>query len=169
MITLNVDSLLASVETLKLKGLEMRAAARDQYRSQILEMFYQLLLVTPQYSSDMVFNWDIETDGSPDRSYERSEEKVEYVHEKGVIPIPPHHAGELDAGLLSAYYRGVSRMKYIKAYGQPVYFVNTAPLEIDSPIVVGADGVQELRDGSVIFAWVSITSYLQARFGGPTP
>ena len=56
-------------------------------------------------------------------------------------------------------------MKYITYYGQPVYFTNSAPIEIDSPLVIGPDGVQQLRDGVVIGAWASISSYLQARYG----
>lgn len=165
MITLNADSLLASVETLKLKGLEMRAAARDSYRSQILEIFYQLLLITPQYSSDMVSNWDLVVEGANEHEYSRSSEKVEWAGGRG--HKAPHERGEVDAGLLSAYARARAKTKNIKYYGQPVYFVNASMLEIDTPSIVNvADGsVQELRDGAVVFAWVSITSYLQARFG----
>ena len=58
-------------------------------------------------------------------------------------------------------------MRYITYYGQPVSFVNSSPLEIDSPLVVGPDGVQKLRDGVVVGAWESISSYLNARYGAP--
>lgn len=166
-ITINADSLATSIEYVRKKGLEAKTLALKQYRSQIMKMFWELLLITPQYSSDMVFNWDIETDESAARGYMRSSEKQEFIAGKGAKPAAPHEAGDQDAGLMATYFRGLRRMQDITYYGQPVYFVNASMLEIDTPLVIGPDGVQELRDSDVIFAWASITSYLQDRFGAP--
>lgn len=176
MITINADGLRNSLEALKSKKARIEEAAVKQYRSAILGMYWQLLLVTPQFSSDMVSNWDIEVGpgigkraakkgGSPHRGYQRSAEKVEHL--PGQLQAP-HNAGEHSPGLMAAYMRGVSRMRYIEYYGQPVYFVNPTLLEIDSPLIFDATGVhQTLRDGTVITAWASISSYLQARYGAP--
>lgn len=163
MITINADSLLAGRELVRKKGIEAKTKALLQYRSHILAMFRELLLISPQYSSDLVSNWDIETERRAARGYSRHPEKQEY--ERGMTA--PHEAGDLSDGFNSAYARGLNRMKDITYYGQPVYFVNPSFLDIDSPLVIGPDGVQELRDANVIFAWASISSYLQERFGAP--
>lgn len=167
MITINADSLAHSIDYVRKKGLEAKALALTEYRSRIMRMYWELLKINPQYSSDMVSNWDIEVESSPGRGYVRSLEKQEFTAEKGAKPAAPHEAGEEDAGFKSAYARGLRRMQDVRYYGQPVYFVNPTLLDIDSPLIIGPDGVQELRDSDVIFAWASISSYLQERFGAP--
>lgn len=163
MITINADSLAHSIAVARKKGIEAQALALTQYRSYIFRMYVELLLITPQYSSDLVSNWDIELESSPGRGYVRHADKQEYEH--GMTA--PHAAGDQDAGLNAAKMRGLRRLQDLRYYGQPVYFVNPSFLEIDSPLVVGPDGVQELRDANVIFAWASISTYLQARYGAP--
>lgn len=163
MITINADSLRHSIEYTRKKGIEAQALALTQYRSYIYRMYVELLLITPQYSSDLVSNWDIELEGSPGRGYVRHPDKQEY--ERGMTAL--HEAGDLSDGLNTAKMRGLRRLQGLRYYGQPVYFVNPSFLDIDSPLVIGPDGVQELRDANVIFAWASISSYLQERFGAP--
>lgn len=164
MITINADSLRASILELKGKGLEIRAQALVQYRKFIMGIFKELLLISPQYSGDFVFNWSIEIDGGSERGYTPSSGKVQAL-EKGQLREPKNHAGEESGELNSAYFRALRAVQDIKYYGQPVYFVNATPLEIDTPFVIGPDGVQELRDDGVTIAWVSITTYLQDRYG----
>lgn len=165
-ITINADSLAASIAYARKKGIEARTMALLQYRQKVMAMYIELLLITPQYSSDMVYNWDIETENTHARSYVRSPEKVEFTAVRGEHPAPPHEAGDQDTSFMAAKMRGLRRMQDITYYGQPVYFVNAALLEIDSPLIIDDTGVhQELRDSDVIFAWASITSYLQERFG----
>lgn len=178
MITINADGLRRSIEIIKSKRERVDEAAVKQYRSHILGMYWQLLKVAPQFSSDFVSNFDIEVGpgigkraakagGSPHRGYQRSAEKEEFVAGKKGETEAPHEAGDEGGGFQAAYMRGVSRMRYITYYGQPVYFTNSTPLEIDTPLIIGPDGVQKLRDGVVIGAWASISSYLQARYGMP--
>ncbi len=164
MIIINADSLRDTIESLKGKRKAIQEEALVKYRAKILAMFYELLMVTPQYSSDMVSNWDIETASSRARPYSEWREKDGYQSAR-LNGLTPHEAGEKDAGFNSSYMRGVSRMRYITYYGEPVYFVNPTILEIESPMIIGADGVQKLRDGVVISAWDSIESYLKARYG----
>lgn len=166
MITINADSLASSMAYVRKKGIEAKALALQQYRQKIMAMYVELLLVTPQYSSDMVSNWDIEVEGASGRDYVRSSEKEDFVFGEGGHKAP-HEAGDQDAGFTASKMRGLRRMQDITYYGQPVYFVNSAMLEIDTPLIIGPDGVQELRDSIVIFAWASITSYLQERYGAP--
>lgn len=163
MITINADSLAHSIEVARKKGLEAQALALTQYRSYIFRMYVELLMISPQYSGDFVFNWDIELEGSPGRGYSRHPDKQEY--ERGMEAL--HEAGDLSDPLNAAKMRGLRRLQGLRYYGQPVYFVNPSFLDIDSPLVIGPDGVQELRDANVIFAWASISTYLQERFGAP--
>lgn len=169
MITLNADLLVQAREYARKKGFEAKIAALEAYRKRVLAMYKDLLLITPQYSGDMVSNWDIQLEDSPERAYREWAEKEEFrlAHEQRslVEAIEPHHAGEQDEAFMSAYMRGVQRMRYVTYYGQPVYFVNTAPLEINSPLIAGPDGIQKLREDGVISAWDSITSYLLERYG----
>lgn len=166
MITINADSLAASMLFVRKKGIEAKAKALTEYRRHIMAMYRELLLITPQYSSDMVGNWDIETDNTRSRGYVRSAEKEDFEATQGTHQAP-HEAGDQDAAFNSAYARGLRRMQDVTYYGQPVYFVNPTLLDIDTPLIIGPDGVQELRDANVIFAWASITSYLQERYGAP--
>lgn len=162
MITINADSLRASIEEVRKKGIEAKALAVKQYRAQIFEMFVTLLHFTPQFSGEMVFNWDIQVGEELSGGYKPLAGADKW--EPGMAPT--YEAGQDSDPLISAKMRGLRRLQAITYFGQPVYFINHAPLEIDSPIVTGADGsVAELRDGMVVFAWVSITSYLQARYG----
>lgn len=174
MISLNADLLTGSLAYARKKGFEAKIAARDQYRSHVLAMFRELLLVTPQYSSDLVSNWDIEVEGADyGRAYQEWPEKAEFQRQHAGGPslvdkVEPHHAGDQDEAFQSAYARGINRMRYISYFGQPVYFVNPTLLEIDSPLVIGPDGVRHhLRDTTAEFAWLSISSYLQEHFGSP--
>lgn len=162
MITINADSLVQARELVRKKGIEAKAAALTQYRSYIMRLYRELLLITPQYSSDMVSNWDIETDLRPARNYVVWSEKELWT---GGQHEALHEAGDEDGAFRSAYARGLARMRDITYYGQPAYFVNPTLLSIDSPLIVGPDGVQQLRDDAVVAAWMSISSYLQARFG----
>lgn len=176
MITINADGLRRSIEVIKSRRARIDEEAVKQYRSAILGMYWQLLKVAPQFSGDFVSNFDIEVGpgigkraakagGSPHRAYQMSGDKREFKAGRVGENVAPHEAGDEDGAFQAAYMRGVSRMKYITYYGQPVYFTNSTPLEIDSPLVIGPDGVQKLRDGVVIGAWESISSYLQARYG----
>lgn len=159
MVIINADSIAAARDFVRKRGLEAKAAATKQYRSHIMRLYRELLLIYPQYSGDSIANWDIETDVRAAREYVQTEMKGK------VIDQPIYEAGEISPGFNSAYARGLARMRDVTQYGQPVLFVNNSPVEIDSPIVVGPDGVSKLRDPDVVAAWMSITSYLQARFG----
>jgi hypothetical protein len=148
------------------KKAAVQEAADRQYRSKILAAYRDLLFVAPQFSSDFVSNFDIETPSSPVRGYQQWPEKIGRTKGGGVTGhwAEPHHAGDNSAGLVSAYMRGVQRMRYVK-FGQPVFFVNPTDLQIRPPEVVGPDGARQMRDQSAIDAWTSISSYLQARHG----
>lgn len=166
MFTLNVDSLIASRAAVKRKRQQVLDEADRQYRSLILKMYRTVLFVAPQYSSDFVSNFDIQTDSSPVRGYQMWPEKAGRDKKGGfLLGAEPHHAGDGTPGLNSAYMRAVQRMRYVK-YGQPVYFVNPTPIEIRPPQILGPDGPSKMRDQVAIDAWTSISSYLQARFGG---
>lgn len=168
MITLNIDSLLAGREFVKKKKREVVDSRDRQYRHIVLNMYRSFLGVLPQFSGDMVSNADIETLNSPGRSYQMWPEKTGFNKDGSVrdMGAEPRHAGEGSPALMSAYMRGVQRMRYVK-YGEPVYFVNPTPLKIESPYVVGPDSVELLREQPVIDAWASISSYLQAKHGSP--
>lgn len=159
-ITLNIDGLIQARKLVASKKAEVIKARDTQYRSIVLAMYKDLLYVSPQYSGDFVFNWDIETLTSPERGYSQLDSKGSLA-----IAQQPHHAGDTSTELKSALGRGLGRLRYVK-YGQPVYFVNPTPIRIDSPEVVGPDGVRkDLRDAVAITAWESISSYLQGKYG----
>lgn len=161
MITINVDQLRQSAEVVRKRGLEAKAQALKEYRSRILAMYAELLRVSPQYSGDLVSNWDIQVEGAPERAYVEHPDKDQFGPFSGATP---HHAGDEGEAFRSAYARGVNRLRYISYYGQPVYFVNPTILDLESPLIVGPDGVEQMRDGVVIQAWASISSYLQERY-----
>lgn len=162
MISINADSLRASIEEVRKRGIEAKALAVKQYRAQILEMFSTLLAFTPQFSGEMVYNWELQVDGESSTGY-RQLAGAE-VWQPGAVP--EREAGDMSGPAYSAYMRALRASQKITRFGQPVKFINHSPLEIDSPIITGDDGsVQQLRDGVVVFAWVSITSYLKARYG----
>jgi hypothetical protein len=162
MITLNADLLRQGIEEVRKKGIEAKAAALAGYRSKILAAFRELLLISPQYSGNLVSNWDIQVEGMASRPYRMIGSKDPVTE---AFIGTPHHAGDESEEFNSAYARGVQRMRYITYFGQPVYFVNPILLEIDSPLILGPDGTEEMRDSIAIFAWASISSYLQERYG----
>lgn len=160
MISLNIDQLLQAQKIVRSKKAEVLAAADRQYRSKILAMYKEILLVAPQFSGDLVSNFDIETMSSPERGYTP-------IAGKGSVAVSqqPLNAGDTGTAYQSAYMRGVGRLRYVK-HGQPVFFVNPTPITIDSPEVIGPAGDRkDLRDSVVITAWESIHSYLQAKYG----
>lgn len=169
MISLNIDQLLQAQKIVRSKKTEVLAAADRQYRSKILAMYKEILLVAPQFSGDFVSNFDIETtinhkgkgsSHSPSRGYTP-------IAGKGSVAVSqqPLNAGDTGTAYQSAYMRGVGRLRFVK-HGQPVFFVNPTPITIDSPEVIGPAGDRrDLRDSMVITAWESIHSYLQAKYG----
>lgn len=189
MITINTDGIRRSLEVLKTKRAQIEEEAVKGYRSKILNMYWELLKVSPQFSGDFVSNWDIEVSqglgkraattkkaslgaATARRGYAQVPGKSEFSSHPTQRYEAPHNAGDEGGGFASSLARGRSRMKYVTYYGQPVAFVNATGLDIDSPIIVGPDGVQQLRDDKVIGAWGSISSYLHARYGlakGGTP
>lgn len=166
MISINVDGLRASFVSLEGKKKAVRDEALAKYKSAILGLYWQLLKITPQFSGDMVSNWDIEVGpGTGRAAFKPSLPSRSYQNKGTGSLVAEHSAGDEDSSFQSAYMRGVSRMKLVTFYGQRVAFVNASPLEIDSPLIFGTDGAQKLRDGNVISAWTAISSYLQARYG----
>jgi hypothetical protein len=175
MLSINVDLLLQSRNVVRSKKQEMIDSANKQYRREVLKRYRAVLFVAPQFSSDFVSNFDIETPDSPVRGYRPWAEKEAYFKTDHSQAPEAHHAGDDSAGLESAYMRGVQRMRYIEymkvgsngklQVGQPVYIVNPTPIEIVPPKIFGPDGrPQQMRDEVAITAWESISSYLQARF-----
>lgn len=182
MITINLDGIKRSLEVLKTKKAMVEEEAVKGYRRKILNMYWELLKVSPQFSGDFVGNWDIEVSQGLGKlaaktkkvslgaattavPYRQIPGKSDFTSHPTQRYVAPHKARDEDGGFASSFARGRSRMKYITYYGQPVSFVNSTQLEIDSPLIIGPDGVQKLRDGVVIGAWESISSYLQARYG----
>lgn len=176
MLTINIDSIIQSRKAIKAKKQEVVDAVNKQYRSEVLKRYRAVLFVAPQFSSDFVSNFDLETPDSPVRGYRVWPEKAEYFKTDHSAELEAHHAGDDSAGLESAYMRGVQRMRYIEyaklgsdgklRVGQPVYIVNPTPIEIAPPQIFGPDGKpRNMRDQSAITAWESISSHLQARFG----
>ena len=182
MISIDIDSIKRSLEVLKSKKAMLEETAVKGYRSKILGMYWELLMVSPQFSGDFVGNWDIEVSQGLGKlaaktkkaslgaattavAYKQVAGKSSFTSHPSERYTAPHKAGDQDGGFASSLARGRSRMKYVTYYGQPVSFVNSTQLEIDSPIIIGPDGIQKLRDGVVIGAWESISSYLQARYG----
>lgn len=160
MITLNIDGLMNARKLVRAKKKEVIDKANFQYRQHVLAMYRDTLAVSPQFSGDFVGNWDIETTNSPQRPYAQ-------VPNKGSVAASqqPRHAGQEDGPYKSSLMRGIGRLRYIQ-YGDPVYFVNSAPIQIDSPEVIGPAGDRkDLRETVVITAWESISSYLQAKWG----
>lgn len=160
MISLNIHQLLEGRKTLKKKRADVIRLATAQYRSNIMAMYVELLMVSPQFSGDFVGNWDIETLSTSARGYTPNSKKgsVESTQQ-------PLDAGHTGPDFQSARMRGLSRLKYVQL-GEPIYFVNPTPIKIDSPEVIGPEGDRkDLRNTSVITAWESIHAHLQAKYG----
>lgn len=160
MIILDAAMLAASIKACKTKKKNILEAADRGYRQRVMAMYRELLMVYPQYSGDAISNFDIKTLTGSSHQYREHPNK-------GSVRLTqqPRNAGQTDGPFQSALMRGVARMKTVH-YGEPVYFVNPAPITIDVPEVIGPDGKrQDLRSSSVITAWQGIESYLQAKYG----
>lgn len=160
MIVLDIRELQASIGVVEKMRKDVLEMATRQYRQQVMAIYRELLIVYPQFSGDAISNFDIKTLTSNAQPYREHPNKGSVA-----ISQQPRDAGQTDGPFQTALMRGVARMKGVK-YGEPVYFVNPAPITIDSPEVIGPDGKrQDLRNSGVITAWMSISSYLQAKYG----
>lgn len=160
MIVLDARKLAEAIRVTKTKKQNIIDARDRGYRQRVMAMYRELLMVYPQFSGDSISNFDIRTLTGSAHQYKQHPNKGSVA-----ISQQPRDAGQTDGPFQTALMRGVARMKNVR-YGEPVFFVNPAPITIDTPEVTGPDGKrQDLRNTSVITAWQGIESYLQAKYG----